>query len=258
MADVAAFDFDGTLTDGRQRLRLPRRPARPGPVAAGHRRARPPAGPRRAGRRHGRRRDQGAAVRARPGREWPLRVEEVSERFARRHLDPAPPPRRAGRFDWHRRRGDRVVIVSASPEVYVRVAGELPRCRRGGGHPPGRRRPGRTHRSLRGGQLPGRGEAPPPPGVDGRGRAVPGRLWAYGNSRGDLRMLRAADVGVNVGRLGPVGRLGGSPASAGPPRPRLTAGDAADGPGPDVPGVAHRYSFFRIQTRTNQPQMGGR
>ncbi|MGA3149078.1 MAG: haloacid dehalogenase-like hydrolase, partial [Acidimicrobiales bacterium] len=34
-----------------------------------------------------------------------------------------------------------------------------------------------------------------------------GRLWAYGNSRGDLRMLRAADVGVNVGRLGRVGQL---------------------------------------------------
>ena len=32
-------------------------------------------------------------------------------------------------------------------------------------------------------------------------------VWAYGNSRGDLRMLRAADVGVNVGRLGRLGRL---------------------------------------------------
>ena len=41
-----------------------------------------------------------------------------------------------------------------------------------------------------------------------------GRLWAYGNSRGDLRMLSAADVGVNVGRLGrlraapPIRRIG--------------------------------------------------
>ena len=33
------------------------------------------------------------------------------------------------------------------------------------------------------------------------------RLWAYGNSRGDLRMLRAADTGVNVGKLGTLGRL---------------------------------------------------
>jgi phosphatidylglycerophosphatase C len=33
------------------------------------------------------------------------------------------------------------------------------------------------------------------------------RLWAYGNSRGDLRMLRSADTGVDVGRLGRLGRL---------------------------------------------------
>jgi phosphatidylglycerophosphatase C len=37
--------------------------------------------------------------------------------------------------------------------------------------------------------------------------ATPDRLWAYGNSRGDVRMLRAADVGINVGRLGALGRL---------------------------------------------------
>ncbi|HXZ61476.1 MAG TPA: hypothetical protein VEG62_01955, partial [Acidimicrobiales bacterium] len=32
-------------------------------------------------------------------------------------------------------------------------------------------------------------------------------LWAYGNSRGDLRLLNAADYGVDAGRLGPLGRL---------------------------------------------------
>ena len=30
-------------------------------------------------------------------------------------------------------------------------------------------------------------------------------LWAYGNSRGDLRLLNAADHGVDAGRLGPLG-----------------------------------------------------
>ena len=34
-------------------------------------------------------------------------------------------------------------------------------------------------------------------------------LWAYGNSAGDLDMLRSADVGVNVGRLGRFGKLRG-------------------------------------------------
>ena len=32
-------------------------------------------------------------------------------------------------------------------------------------------------------------------------------LWAYGNSRGDLRLLNAADHGVDAGRLGKLGRL---------------------------------------------------
>jgi hypothetical protein len=32
-------------------------------------------------------------------------------------------------------------------------------------------------------------------------------LWAYGNSRGDLRLLSAADHGVDAGQLGPLGRL---------------------------------------------------
>jgi phosphatidylglycerophosphatase C len=32
-------------------------------------------------------------------------------------------------------------------------------------------------------------------------------LWAYGNSRGDLRLLNAADHGVDAGKLGPLGRL---------------------------------------------------
>jgi phosphoserine phosphatase len=32
-------------------------------------------------------------------------------------------------------------------------------------------------------------------------------LWAYGNSAGDFEMLEAADVGVDAGRLGKLGKL---------------------------------------------------
>ena len=46
---------------------------------------------------------------------------------------------------------------------------------------------------------------------------LPSELWAYGNSRGDLTMLRAADRGVNVGRLGRWGRLRSFPGLAGTP-----------------------------------------
>jgi phosphoserine phosphatase len=37
--------------------------------------------------------------------------------------------------------------------------------------------------------------------------AIGGVLWAYGNSDGDKRLLGAADVGVDVGRLGRFGAL---------------------------------------------------
>ena len=63
-------------------------------------------------------------------------------------------------------------------------------------------------------------------------------------------MLGAADVGVNVGRLGPVGQLRTFPGLDGTGPGRVT--------GLTCPAVAHRYSFFRIHTRTNHPQMGGR
>jgi phosphatidylglycerophosphatase C len=146
------------------------------------------------------------------------RVEQVSDRFARDHLDRHRRPEVQERFDWHRRRGDRVVIVSASPEVYVAVAGKdlgadgvvatrLAVDDHGvlTGHYQGANCRGEEKlRRLR-------------EWIGDRG-PEPGRLWAYGNSRGDLRMLQAADAGYNVGRLGRFGRLHGFPGlAAGPP-----------------------------------------
>ena len=43
------------------------------------------------------------------------------------------------RLEWHRRQGHHTVIVSASPECYVGPAGERARGRRRGGHPSRRR-----------------------------------------------------------------------------------------------------------------------
>ena len=65
-------------------------------------------------------------------------------------------------------------------------------------------------------------------------RAAQAVLWAYGNSRGDLRLLRAADHGVDAGRLGRLGRLRGFPrvrsvardAQAPPRSAHRRAGDA--------------------------------
>ena len=105
------------------------------------------------------------------------------------------------------RRGDRVVIVSASPELYVRVGRHAASAPTGSSPPASRssrRRPspvGTTAPTA----AATRSSAACGSGSTGRG-TEPGGLWAYGNSRGDLDMLRAADVGVNVGRLGRIGR----------------------------------------------------
>jgi phosphatidylglycerophosphatase C len=147
------------------------------------------------------------------------RAEKVGVEFARHHLDRHLRPAVQRRFDWHRQRGDRVVIVSASPELYVGPAGE----RLGADGVIATRLAVGDE-----GMLTGRYEGANCRGDEklhrlrqwiDRSGGPPDRLWAYGNSRGDLTMLGAADVGVNVGKLGPVGRL------------RTFPGLAATGPG---------------------------
>lgn len=134
-------------------------------------------------------------------------AEEAGVNFMHRHLARRLRPTVRRRIDWHRDRGDRLVIVSASPEIYVRVAAQQLGIQ------------GVVATRLevdRNGLLTGRYE-----GANCRGQEKlrrldqwverwgeqPGRIWAYGNSRGDLAMLTAADIGVNAGRLGFFGRL---------------------------------------------------
>jgi phosphatidylglycerophosphatase C len=145
-----------------------------------------------------------------------LSVEELDRRsaaFARRHLERHLREDTRRRLEWHRRRGHYTVIVSASPECYVSPAGEelgvdgvvATRLAVGGG---GLLTGGYEGKNCRGAEkyarlvvhLRSRGLLP------NNGRAQP-VLWVYGNSRGDLRLLHAADHGVDAGRLGPLGRL---------------------------------------------------
>lgn len=117
------------------------------------------------------------------------------------------------RLEWHRAQGHYTVIVSASPECYVSPAGSelgvdgvvATRLAVGGG---GLLTGGYEGKNNRGSEKYAR--------LVGHLRAVgpsngsPGEqpvLWAYGNSRGDLRLLEAADHGVDAGRLGRFGRL---------------------------------------------------
>ena len=207
MTDVAAFDFDGTLTDGGSVFDFLA-------AVAGRRtvlRVSAELAPRLA-----RAALAGGTVADETKEELFSRVlggvdaaylHQVADEFAVGHLAAHVRPEVRRRLDWHRGRGDRVVVVSASPEAYVAVAADRLAAddtiatrlevddtgRMTGRYDGGNCRGEEKIRRLRLWMA----EA----GLEGA------RLWAYGNSRGDLRMLRAADTGVNVGRLGRLGRL---------------------------------------------------
>jgi phosphatidylglycerophosphatase C len=135
----------------------------------------------------------GAVVAGRDRRE----LEELGRSFARR-LSGRLRPDVAGRLRWHLDRGHRVVVVSASLEVYVEpLAREL-----------GAEACLATRLELDGqGRATGRflGANCRGPEKLARLEALwagrrPQRLWAYGNSSGDAEMLAAADVAVRVRR----------------------------------------------------------
>ncbi len=137
-------------------------------------------------------------------------VAESAARFGRRHLQRHVRPDVARLVQRHQEQGHTVLVVSASPEYYVGPAVRLlgvdavlaTRLAVVDGVLTGRF----AGRNCRGGEkyrrvaewLEEAGAAPEEPAPE---------LWAYGNSRGDLRLLAAADRGFDVGRLGRLGRL---------------------------------------------------
>lgn len=135
-------------------------------------------------------------------------VDRIGVEFAHTHLQRRLRPDARERLEWHRKLGHRIVVVSASLECYVRPAAELL----------GADAALATRLAVSGDLLTGRYEGKNCRGAEkytrvmgwirsqGFGAAQP-VLWAYGNSRGDHRLLEAADHGVDAGRLGPLGRL---------------------------------------------------
>ena len=142
--------------------------------------------------------------------------EELDRRgatFARRHLARHLRADVRRRLEWHRDQGHYTVIVSASPECYVSPAGSeigvdgvvATRLAVGGG---GLLTGGYEGKNCRGSEkyarLVSHLRAVGPAATASGQQPI---LWAYGNSRGDLRLLEAADHGIDVGRLGRFGRL---------------------------------------------------
>jgi phosphatidylglycerophosphatase C len=185
---VAAFDFDGTLTRGDSlvpflrrlcgdaavlRVVLPRLPvlaATAAGLCSRHRAKESVLRPLLAGRRL-------------------EDVAEVAEEYACRLRDEVGGPA-LRRLEWHRARGDDVVVVSASPELYLAPLGRALGCRavlatRLEVGDDGRLTGRILGRNVRGAEKVARLED----WLAGRGV----ELWAYGDSAGDRELLARAD-----------------------------------------------------------------
>ncbi len=206
---VAAFDLDGTLTEGGSVFRWLRslcgtartyraavRLAIPLLIGA----LRSGASADRAKERLFRRLLEGRAL---------DEVREASRAFAADLVAERGRARTLARLAWHRERGDDVVIVSASPEIYVAVVAEQLGAQAALGtrlavDPLGRLTGGYLGRNCRGAEKLRRLEE----WISQRDDEPP-TIFAYGNSRGDRRLLRRATYPFDVGRLGPLGALRG-------------------------------------------------
>ncbi len=139
-------------------------------------------------------------------------LNNVAASFASDHLAKHLRDDMRRRLEWHQNQGHYTMIVSASPECYVRPAGELLGvdgvvATRLAVDSKGFLTGGYDGKNCRGAEKFSRLIAHlRSSGLFGTGAEQP-EMWAYGNSRGDLRMLQAADHGVDAGRLGPLGRL---------------------------------------------------
>ncbi len=135
-------------------------------------------------------------------------VRDESRIFALAHFERHARAEVLERVTWHLREGHDVVIVSASPQLYVEVVAEHLGVDGGLGtrlatDARGLLSGGYLGRNCRGKEKMRRLNA----WIEERHPGLETTIYAYGNSRGDRRMLRAATHPFNVGRLGPFGAL---------------------------------------------------
>lgn len=135
-------------------------------------------------------------------------VTAASHDFELEHLVRAGRPAVLARLAWHVTEGHDVVIVSASPELYVKVVAEALGARGALGtrlavDARGRLSGGFLGQNCRGSEKLRRLHE----WIEGRGYPEAPVVYAYGNSRGDKKMLAEAQHPFNVGRLGWLGAL---------------------------------------------------
>ncbi|HVB52522.1 MAG TPA: HAD-IB family hydrolase [Acidimicrobiales bacterium] len=135
-------------------------------------------------------------------------LDEKSRRFAIEHLATHGRELVLERLRWHQAQGHDVVIVSASPQLYVDVIAKQLAVRAGIGtrlavDARGQLTGGYLGRNCRGSEKFRRLRE----WIEARGYRGDPVLFAYGNSRGDRRLLLAATYPFDVGQLGPLGAL---------------------------------------------------
>lgn len=135
-------------------------------------------------------------------------VAERSREFALEHLEQEGRTVYLERLQWHLDQGHHVVVVSASPDIYVSaiahaLGAEASLGTRLAIDPLGRLTGGYLGKNCRGDEKNRRLMA----WIEGELLGEPVEIYAYGNSRGDRKMLAAADHAFDAGKLGRLGAM---------------------------------------------------
>jgi phosphatidylglycerophosphatase C len=131
-----------------------------------------------------------------------------SRAFALEHLEVEGRAHVLNRLAWHREQGHDVVVVSASPQIYVDVMAEALHADGALGtrlavDARGKLTGGYLGRNCRGSEKMHRLEE----WIEQRHYPQDPVVFAYGNSRGDRRLLSRATYPFNAGKLGRLGSL---------------------------------------------------
>ncbi len=135
-------------------------------------------------------------------------VTAASRAFALEHLERHGRPKVLARLEWHREQGHDIVIVSASPQIYVNVITEALRATGGLGTRLAVDARSKLSGSFLGKNCRGREKMRRlSEWIELRGYPSDPVIFAYGNSRGDRRMLGGATYPFDAGKLGVFGAL---------------------------------------------------